>query len=203
MVNQPLNGFFGMIHFPARTVEFATRSAYLGWVRRRSPRSLDWERLARLRPQLIVFWQRSSPRPLVNPILARYYGMPGITGGSDHWVRVDHARDYERGGLLPMAVFLTQNAPGLRTSPVKRGLFILDNILGTPPAPPPPDIPPLEDAIAGLKGKPPTLRETLKIHRSESLCSSCMWSRSTWCAVGTTRSTTSRGVSSWLARCRS
>src|SRR5439155_14891833 len=59
------------------------------------------------------------------------------------------------------------------TSPVKRGVFILDNILGTPPPPPPPDIPALEDAVAGIKGPPPTLRETLKLHRSATLCASC------------------------------
>jgi hypothetical protein len=52
-------------------------------------------------------------------------------------------------------------------------LFILDNILGTPPAPPPPDIPPLEDAIKGVKDRPPTLRETLAVHRESPLCSSC------------------------------
>jgi hypothetical protein len=56
---------------------------------------------------------------------------------------------------------------------VKRGLFILDNILGTPPPPPPPDIPPLEEAAAKSGGKPLTLRETLQLHRGEALCSSC------------------------------
>ena len=60
-----------------------------------------------------------------------------------------------------------------RTSPVKRGLFILDNLLGTPPAPPPPNIPPLEDAAKKFSDRTPTLRETLELHRSEALCSSC------------------------------
>jgi hypothetical protein len=60
-----------------------------------------------------------------------------------------------------------------RTSPVKRGLFILDNILGVPPPPPPPDIPPLEDAAKEAKGRTLSLRETLEIHRSKPLCSSC------------------------------
>src|SRR5206468_1518087 len=60
-----------------------------------------------------------------------------------------------------------------RTSPVKRGLFLLDNILGTPPAPPPPDIPPLEDAARDIKDRTPTLRETLALHREKPLCSSC------------------------------
>src|SRR6185369_17065329 len=50
----------------------------------------------------------------VNPVLAQHYGMPVPEGGNDTWVRVDNANQYNRGGLLPMAVFLTQNAPGLR-----------------------------------------------------------------------------------------
>ena len=55
----------------------------------------------------------------VNPVLAKHYGMPEGTGGADEWIRVDDARQYGRGGLPTMAVFLTQNAPGMRTSPVK------------------------------------------------------------------------------------
>jgi len=60
-----------------------------------------------------------------------------------------------------------------RTSPVKRGLFILENIFGAPPPPPPPDIPALEDAAKGFAGRDPTLRETLALHRGKPLCGSC------------------------------
>jgi hypothetical protein len=60
-----------------------------------------------------------------------------------------------------------------RTSPVKRGVFILDSILGTPAPPPPPNIPPLEDATKNLTNHVPTLRETLAAHRENALCSSC------------------------------
>lgn len=60
-----------------------------------------------------------------------------------------------------------------RTSPVKRGLFILDNILGIPPPPPPPNIPPLGDAAREFAGRTPTLRELLEIHRKKPACSSC------------------------------
>ncbi len=47
----------------------------------------------------------------VNPVLAKHYGMPEVAGGADHWVRVDHAGEYGRGGLLPMSVFLTRTRP--------------------------------------------------------------------------------------------
>jgi hypothetical protein len=56
---------------------------------------------------------------------------------------------------------------------VKRGLFILENILGTPPPPPPPDVPDLEEAKKEFKGREPKLSEMLAVHRSNKLCSSC------------------------------
>ncbi len=107
----------------------------------------------------------------LNERLAKHYGIEGVKGDQMRLVKLPPGSP--RGGVLTQGTVLAITSNPDRTSPVKRGLFILDNILGTPPAPPPPDIPPLEDAIAGLKGKPPTLRETLKLHRSESLCSSC------------------------------
>ena len=78
-----------------------------------------------------------------------------------------------RGGILTQATFLVITSNPDRTSPVKRGLYILENIIGMPPPPPPPNIPALEEAAAGVKGKPPTLKETLKLHRNAALCSSC------------------------------
>jgi hypothetical protein len=106
----------------------------------------------------------------VNPILAKHYGMPAVKGGPDHWVRVDHAGDYERGGLLPMAVFLTQNAPGLRTSPVKRGYWVARRVLGEVIPPPPPVVPelPTDEAKLDLP-----LRDKLVQHRSNPACASC------------------------------
>ena len=56
---------------------------------------------------------------------------------------------------------------------MKRGLFILDNILGSPPAPPPPNIPPLEEAGKKVAGRTPTLRESLALHRSQASCAAC------------------------------
>ncbi len=78
-----------------------------------------------------------------------------------------------RGGVLTQGTMLIVTSNPDRTSPVKRGLFILENILGTPPPPPPPNIPPLEDAGKKLKGRTPTLREALAVHRGTVSCASC------------------------------
>jgi hypothetical protein len=106
----------------------------------------------------------------VNPILARHYGMP--PGGSDAsvWVRVPDADRYDRGGLLPMAAFLTKNAPGLRTSPVKRGYWVAKNILGDQIPPPPPVVPelPADEAKMDLP-----LRQMLEQHRANPSCAAC------------------------------
>ena len=66
------------------------------------------------------------------------------------WVRIEDAGRYGRGGLLPMAVFLTKNAPGLRTSPVKRGYWVVRRLLGERIPPPPPAVPelPKDEAVA-------------------------------------------------------
>jgi hypothetical protein len=107
----------------------------------------------------------------VNPSLAKHYGMPEPTNGPDGWVRIDDARPYGRGGLLPMAVFLTKNAPGLRTSPVKRGYWVVKRLLGENiPAPPAnvPDLPSDESKLGEV-----TLREALARHRADVACAGC------------------------------
>jgi hypothetical protein len=106
----------------------------------------------------------------LNERLAKHYGVPGVTGDDMRLVKLPP--DSPRGGILTQGTVLTVTSNPDRTSPVKRGLFILDNILGTPPPPPPPDIPALEDAMAG-GAKPATLREALKAHRADALCASC------------------------------
>jgi hypothetical protein len=107
----------------------------------------------------------------LNERLAKYYGIEGVSG--DQMRKVTLPPDSPRGGILTQATFLIITSNPDRTSPVKRGLFILDNLLGTPPPPPPPDLPPLEQAAGAVKGKPPTLREMLAVHRSKALCNSC------------------------------
>jgi hypothetical protein len=107
----------------------------------------------------------------LNERLARYYEIEGVSG--EQMRKVTLPPSSPRGGILTQATVLITTSNPDRTSPVKRGLFILDNILGTPPPPPPPDLPPLEQAAEAIKDKPPTLREMLAVHRSKALCNSC------------------------------
>jgi hypothetical protein len=106
----------------------------------------------------------------VNPVLAKHYGMPEIAGGNDHWVRVEDADRYGRGGVLPMAVFLTLNAPGLRTSPVKRGNWVVRRVMGDEIPPPPPNVPelPQDEAKSDLP-----IRQMLAKHRENPFCATC------------------------------
>jgi hypothetical protein len=106
----------------------------------------------------------------VNPPLAKLYGMPPVTGNVDTWVRVDYADKYQRGGILPMAVFLTQNSPGLRTSPVKRGNWTVQRVLGEVIPPPPPVVPELPSDES--KSELP-VRDMLAKHRENPVCAAC------------------------------
>jgi hypothetical protein len=72
-----------------------------------------------------------------------------------------------------MGSVLTVTSNPTRTSPVKRGKWILENILGAPPAPPPPNVPALEDTLAKAELKAPTQRELLALHRADPKCASC------------------------------
>ncbi|HEV8608385.1 MAG TPA: DUF1592 domain-containing protein [Tepidisphaeraceae bacterium] len=106
----------------------------------------------------------------VNTSLARHYGMPQPAGGPDQWMKVN-ANRYGRGGLLPMAVFLTKNAPGLRTSPVKRGYWVARRVLGEYIPPPPPTVPLLPSDEAKLGEL--SLRDALVRHRADKTCATC------------------------------
>jgi hypothetical protein len=106
----------------------------------------------------------------VNPVLAKHYGIPDIKGKNEEWVRVGDATPYGRGGLLPMSVFLTQNSPGLRTSPVKRGYWVVRRVLGETIPPPPPSVPELPGDEAKLDLP---LRDMLAKHRDNQACASC------------------------------
>jgi hypothetical protein len=110
----------------------------------------------------------------VNPTLAKFYGVPfpktDAKPADDQWVRVDDASQYHRGGLLQMSVFMTQNSPGLRTSPVKRGYWVVHRVLGERIPPPPPVVPelPHDESKTDLP-----LREVLAQHRSNPVCAGC------------------------------
>ncbi|MCP5411974.1 MAG: DUF1592 domain-containing protein [Alphaproteobacteria bacterium] len=106
----------------------------------------------------------------VNPPLAQHYGMPAVSGGTDHWVKVDHATQYGRGGILPMAVFMTANSPGLRTSPVKRGNWVVQKVLGIRVPPPPPVVPELPSDESKTDAP---IREMLAEHHKNPFCASC------------------------------
>jgi hypothetical protein len=107
----------------------------------------------------------------VNPVLARHYGMPVPGVAPDEWVRVDHAHRFGRGGLLPMSVFMTASSPGLRTSPVKRGFWVVRRLLGERIPAPPPGVPelPKDEAKSGDL----TLPQLLARHRENQKCAVC------------------------------
>jgi hypothetical protein len=114
----------------------------------------------------------TADHTFVNERLARHYGIPNVYGSHFRRITLAPELDYRR-GLLGKGSFLsvtwTQN---FRTSPVKRGVWVLENILGTPPPEPPPNVPALEEASAGST-KVLTLREQMTLHRGSPTCAGC------------------------------
>ncbi len=104
----------------------------------------------------------------VNERLARHYGMEGIYGS--HFRRVA-VTDEARRGLLGHASILTVTSYPNRTSPVLRGKWVMENILGTPPPPPLADVPPLEENEPGAAAR--SVRERLAEHRANPVCAAC------------------------------
>jgi hypothetical protein len=105
----------------------------------------------------------------VNERLAAHYGIPGVYG--NRFRRVTFTDD-RRAGLLGHGSILMVTSYPNRTSPVLRGKWLLENILGAPPPPPPADIPPLEENDEG-GGKVLTMRERMEQHRKNPACASC------------------------------
>ncbi len=105
----------------------------------------------------------------VNSTLAEHYAIPASIAG-DEWIRIDDARPHGRGGLLTMAVLLTQNAHGLRTSPVKRGYWVASRLLGEAISPPPDSVPrlPEDEATSELR-----MSALLERHAADPSCASC------------------------------
>jgi hypothetical protein len=103
----------------------------------------------------------------VNSGLARLYELPEVRG--DRLQRVSLRKDSPRRGLLGQASVLTITANRVETSPVKRGVWILEKLFGTPPSPPPPNVPPIEPDIRGAT----TIRQQLEKHRNVQACADC------------------------------
>ena len=112
-----------------------------------------------------------SDYTFANDQLAELYGIPDVSGRE--FRRVALPEGSPRGGLITQAGVLMITSNPNRTSPVKRGQFILENFLGSPTPPPPPDIPALEETLRGIKDHQPTVREVMAIHRANALCASC------------------------------
>jgi len=101
--------------------------------------------------------------------LAKHYGIPNVFG--TRFRRVDLPADSPRGGLLGQGALLIVTSYPNRTSPVLRGKWVLDSLLGTPPPEPPPNVPALKDTGAG--GKPASVRARLEEHRKNPVCAGC------------------------------
>ena len=106
----------------------------------------------------------------INERLAKHYGYPNIYGS--HFRRVTHP-DERRRGLLGQGSVLTVTSHSDRTSPVVRGKWILDNLLGAPPPNPPADVPPLAEEEKSGREKVRTMREKMAAHRANPVCASC------------------------------
>ena len=104
----------------------------------------------------------------LNERLAKHYGIPGVYGNAFRRVTLNDPR---RGGLLGQGAILTVTSYPNRTSPVLRGKWILENLLGAPPPPPPPGIPELKSHSE--EGKLLTAREQMELHRANPTCASC------------------------------
>lgn len=103
---------------------------------------------------------------IINEVLAKHYGIPGVKG--PEWRRVDKVASYGRGGLLGLGAVLAKQSAAARTSPIKRGAWVA-HTLGDRLPKPPPNVPPLPDAVpAGL-----SVRELTERHRKDANCAAC------------------------------
>jgi hypothetical protein len=114
-----------------------------------------------------------SDYTFLNEKLAKHYGLTNLNVTGTEMRRVTLPADSARGGMLTHGSVLVVTSNPDRTSPVKRGLFILDNIIGTPAPPPPGNVPALEVAEKDFKDREPTMREAMVAHREKPLCASC------------------------------
>src|SRR6185436_5329906 len=102
---------------------------------------------------------------------ARHYGVPNVYGSQFRRVTLPREMSAARSGLLGQASILTVTSYPTRTSPVLRGKWVLDNLLGAPPPPPPPNVEGLTDK--GKDGKALSMREQMEQHRKNPVCAGC------------------------------
>lgn len=106
----------------------------------------------------------------VNERLARHYGIPNVAG--TEFRRVTYP-DSLRRGILGQGSILVQTSIANRTSPVLRGKWVMEVLIGMPPPPPPPNVPALDETADGKDGKPLTTRERMELHRKNPTCKTC------------------------------
>ena len=109
----------------------------------------------------------SAKHTFANSRLARYYGIDGVAGETIQRINLEHSSN--RGGLLAQGAILKVTANGTNTSPVLRGVWVSERILGKPIPPPPENVPAVEPDIRGAK----TIREQLQKHVSDASCAAC------------------------------
>jgi hypothetical protein len=178
------------LNFAQRFVEQWLRTRELGADKKPDPELFptyanDEELRGDIRFQPILFFQELMQRdlPVTNLIesrhtigtsnLAKHYDvkLPINRNAQKQPQWVELPPDSKRGGLLGMAAVLAVSSYPYRTSPVLRGAWILDSMLGTPPPSPPPNVPPLEEPAKGAE--PKSVRERLTQHRANAACASC------------------------------
>jgi hypothetical protein len=147
------------------TERFPDWDEYLRYSMRRET-ELFFENIVRNDGSLLEFLD--APYTFVNERLARFYGIPGVTG--PEFRKVDVSGTARGGGLLAQASILTISSYATRTSPVLRGKWVLENLLNTPPPPPPPNVPALDDTKIGQSL---SMRQQLEEHRKNAICAGC------------------------------
>ncbi len=126
-----------------------------------------------IREDLSILEMLTADFTFLNERLARHYGIPNIYGSRFRRVELGPELDYRRGVLGHGSFLSTTWVQNYRTSPVKRGVWVLENILGTPPPEPPPNVPALEETDAQGAGRTLSLREQMTRHRTDEPCASC------------------------------
>ena len=120
-----------------------------------------------LKENLSIYNCLDSDFAVLNETMAKYYGVKGVSG--DKFRKVSLPKNSIRGGLVTQASVLTATSNGVDTSPIVRGVWVLENILGIIPPTPPADVEPLEPDIRGTK----SVKERLRVHREKETCNEC------------------------------